>query len=284
MLPRDDAHLLALAGLDDPPPPEEGLFREGSQLRRVSAESVLILGGGRALLLEVAHPLVAAGVAEHSRFREDPLGRLQRTLDAMSTLAFRERGVALETARRVERAHLHVRGRLAEAVGRFAAGTPYDGRDPGLMRWVWATLVDTALEVTSRFVAPLAPEALEAYYAEQRTLARVLGIPDPPGPAAPARSRAFSGGMLASDGLAVGDAARAIAAAVLAPPLRLPITGVARLVTAGLLPPHLREAFGLTWDARQETRLAALCESARALRADAPTAGAHRLDVLRKAR
>ena len=69
--------LLALAGVTAPPAPERGLFRADSWLRRVSAESVLLLGGGRALLLEVAHPLVAAGVARHSRFREDPLGRLQ---------------------------------------------------------------------------------------------------------------------------------------------------------------------------------------------------------------
>ena len=135
MLPHDDDALLALAGLEAPPP-ELGLFRADSWLRRVSAESVLLLGGGRALLLEIAHPLVAAGVAEHSQFREDPLGRLQRTLDAMSTLAFRECAVALEAARRVERAHLRVRGRLARGAGRFPAGAPYDGRDPELMRWV----------------------------------------------------------------------------------------------------------------------------------------------------
>jgi uncharacterized protein (DUF2236 family) len=261
-----------------------GLFRADSQLRRVSAESVLLLGGGRALLLEVAHPLVAAGVAEHSGFREDPLGRLQRTLDAMSTLAFRERGVALEAARRVERAHRHVRGRLARGVGRFPAGTPYDGRDPELMRWVWATLVDTALEVTARFVAPLPPEALESYYADQRTLARVLGIPDALLPADYAAFRAYFERMLAGDELAVGDAAREIAAAVLDPPLRLPIGGIARLVTAGLLPPRLRRAFGLAWDERQEARLAALCASARALRASAAPPSADRLDALRKAR
>jgi len=284
MLPRDDAQLLALAGLDDPPPPEAGLFGADSWLRRVSAESVLLLGGGRALLLEVAHPLVAAGVAEHSRFREDPLGRLQRTLDAMSTLAFRERGVALEAARRVERAHLHVHGELSRPAGRFASGTPYDGRDPELMRWVWATLLDTAFEVTSRFVAPLPPEALESYYADQRTLARVLGIPDALVPPDYAAFRDYFERMLAGDELAVGDAAREIAAAVLDPPLRLPVTGLARLVTAGLLPARLRAAFGLAWDERQEARLAALCASARALRASAPAPGRDRLDALRKAR
>src|SRR5215468_7746642 len=152
MLPRDDDALLALAGLADPPPAAEGLFRRGSWLRRVSSESVVLLGGGRALLLEIAHPLVAEGVANHSRFREDPLGRLQRTLDALAAIAFGPRAEALAAARGVERAHRHVRGRLAAAAGRYAAGTPYDGRDPELMLWVWGTLVDTALELTARFV------------------------------------------------------------------------------------------------------------------------------------
>jgi uncharacterized protein (DUF2236 family) len=266
MLPRDDDALLALTGLEPPQEPALGLFAPDSWLRRVSAESVLLLGGGRALLLEIAHPLVAAGVAEHSRFREDPLGRLQRTLDAMSTIAFGDRAAALEAARRVERAHLRVRGRLARACGRFPAGTPYDGRDPELMRWVWATLVDTALEMTARFVAPLPREAIESYYADQRAVARLLGIPDALVPADHAAFRAYFAGMLDGDELQVGEVAREIAAAVLDPPVRLPIAGVARLVTAGLLPPRLRGAFGLAWDAEREARLAALAASSRALR------------------
>jgi uncharacterized protein (DUF2236 family) len=266
VLPRDDDELLALAGIADPPPPEEGLFRASSWLRRVSAESVLLLGGGRALLLEIAHPLVAAGVAEHSSFRTDPLGRLQRTLDAMSAIAFRERSAALDAARRVERAHAHVRGRLPCGAGRFAAGTAYSGRDPELMLWVWATLVDTALEVTARFVAPLDPEALASYYADQRVVARVLGIPGALVPPSYADFRAYFDGMLAGDALAVTDAAREIAAAVLEPPLRLPATRVVKLLTAGLLPERLREAFGLAWDAEQEAQLDALAASARALR------------------
>ena len=266
VLPADDDALLALAGLEALAPPERGLFRGDSWLRRVSAESVLLLGGGRALLLELAHPLVAAGVARHSAFRSDPFGRLQRTLDAMSTLAFRERNAALEAARRVERAHAEVRGRLAAPVGRFPAGTPYDGRDPLLMRWVWATLVDTSLAVTERFVAPLAPEALEAYYADQRALARLLGIPDRVLPRGWSAFRAWFDGMLAGDELCVGDDARAIAAVVLDPPLRTPGRGLLRVVTAGLLPQRWRDAFGLPWDAQREARFASLAASARALR------------------
>ena len=267
MLPRDDDELLALAGLCDPPPPEEGLFREGSWLRRVGSESVVLIGGGRALLLEIAHPLVAEGVARHSQFREDPLGRLQRTLDALSAIAFRERAAALEAARRVERAHARVRGRLAVGAGRFEAGTAYDGRDPELMLWVWATLVDTSLEITARFVAPFGDEALRAYYADQRSVARLLGIPDSLVPADADAFRAYFDAMLGGDALCVTDRAREIAAAVLDPPQPLPGGSLFRLVTAGLLPPRLREAFGLRWDAERDARLLALERSARSLRA-----------------
>jgi uncharacterized protein (DUF2236 family) len=284
VLPRDDDELLALAGIGDPPPPGQGLFRPDSWLRRLSGESVLLLGGGRALLLEVAHPLVAAGVAEHSRFREDPLGRLQRTLDAMSAIAFRERHEALEAARRVERAHARVRGRLSHAAGRHPAGTAYDGRDPELMLWVWATLVDTTLVVTDHFVGPLAPDAREAYYADQRVVARVLGIPAERVPSSAADFAAYFDAMLAGDTLAVTDTAREIAAAVLEPAVSLPVTGIARILTAGLLPPRLREAFGLPWDAARQARLDAWSASARALRAGALAKRADCLDAPPKAR
>src|SRR5215831_7976655 len=140
--PHDDTALLAQTGIDPLPPASEGLFRAGSWLRRIHGESALIFGGGRALLLEVAHPLVAAGVAEHSKFRTDPLGRLRRTLDAMHAIGFGDRAAALAAARGVHRAHARVHGRLsADAGAAYPAGTPYHGREVELVVWVWATLV-----------------------------------------------------------------------------------------------------------------------------------------------
>jgi uncharacterized protein (DUF2236 family) len=272
-LPDDDAGLLALAGVQDPPPPEEGLFRRGCWLRRVSGEPVLLFGGGRALLLEVAHPLVAAGVAEHSSYRTDPFGRLQRTLEAMSAIVFRERAAALAAARGVERVHARVTGVLAEPAGRFAAGTRYSARDPELMLWVWATLVDTALEVYQRFVEPLAPEARDAYYADHRCVARVLGVPDAVVPETWGDFRAWFDAQVESDALAVTPAGHAIAASVLEPAAAIADARRLRLITTGLLPPRLREAFGLAWDEASNAKLAALCASVRALRRPAAKAG-----------
>jgi uncharacterized protein (DUF2236 family) len=265
-LPSEDAALLAFAGLNDPPLPEEGLFHRGCWLRRVSGEPVLLFGGGRALLLEIAHPLVAAGVAEHSSYRTDPFGRLQRTLEAMSAIVFRDRPAALAAARSVERAHQRVTGRLATPAGRFAAGTPYSGRDPELMLWVWATLVDTALLVYERFVEGLDLAARRAYYADHRSVARVLGVPDALVPPSWEAFRAWFDAMLESDALVVTPVAREIAAAVLEPAAALADARRLRLITAGLLPPRLREAFGMDWDDASAARLEALSASVRGLR------------------
>jgi uncharacterized protein (DUF2236 family) len=266
VLPRDDAALLREVGLPDPPPAHEGLFRGGCWLRRVSAEPVLLFGGGRALLLEVAHPLVAAGVAEHSDFERDPFARLQRTLDAMSAIVFRDRAAALAAARGVEASHARVRGTLSCDAGRFPAGTPYSGRDPELVRWVWATLVDTALIVHERFVAPLDEEALTAYYADQRVVARLLGVPDALLPEDAAGFRRYVDGMLAGGTLTVTGQARAIARAVLAPPVKFAGRRLVGDLTAALLPARLREAFGLAWDADRARRVQELVASVRRLR------------------
>ena len=268
----DDDELLAFAGLGDLPPPDEGLFRRGCWLRRVSAEPVLLFGGGRALLLEIAHPLVAAGVAEHSSYRSDPFGRLQRTIAAMSTIVFRDRSAALAAARAVERAHVRVTGVLAEPAGRFLSGTPYSGRDPELMLWVWATLVDTALAVYECFVEPLEIGARRAYYADHRSVVRVLGVPDALVPPNWEAFRAWFDAMLESDALAVTATARAIAASVLEPAMAMAGAARLRLITAGLLPARLREGFGLAWDDASAAKLEALSASVRELRRSAPAA------------
>jgi uncharacterized protein (DUF2236 family) len=260
----DDHALLAHAGIDASLPHREGLFRDGGWLRRVSREPAVLFGGGCALLLEVAHPLVAAGVAEHSDFRRDPFGRLQRTLSAITALALEPRDRALAAARGVARAHEHVRGRLGEAVGPFAAGATYYGRDPDLVLWVWATLVDTALAVYRDFVGPIEGAALAEYHRDQRALALLLGAPADRTPGDPDSFRRWFDGVLASDTLTVSATAREIAGAVLDTP------GVDRgpvpLITAALLPARLRRDFGLAWDDERQRRYREFAAGVRALR------------------
>ncbi len=273
-LPESDEALLALAAIRDLPDADEGLFRTGGWLRRVSAEPVLLFGGGRALLLEVAHPLIAAGVAEHSDFRADPFGRLQRTLDAMGAIAFRSRREAFAAARGVERAHRSVSGVLAAGTARLPAGTAYDGRDPDLMCWVWATLVDTALVVYERFVSELPSEARASYYADQCAIARLLGVPPDRIPPDPSAFADYFRTMLESGVLEVTDQGRAIADAVLNPPGGGAQARLVSTVTGALLPDRLRVAFGIAWDERRARRFADLERSVRALRRVASVDGA----------
>src|SRR5437867_13172578 len=134
------------------------LYGADSMTWRVNREAVLLLGGGRALLLQVAHPLVAAGVAAHSEFHAHPLRRLWRTLDLMLTLVFADGAGALRAVRTIEGVHARVHGVLEAPSGPFPRGTRYEANDPALLLWVYATLVDTALVVYERLVEPLGVE------------------------------------------------------------------------------------------------------------------------------
>ena len=240
------------------------LFGPDSVTWRVNREAVLLLGGGRALLLQVAHPLVAAGVAEHSAFRRAPLQRLWRTLDLMLTIAFADAAHAIAAVRQIERVHARVRGTLKTDVGPFPRGTPYAANDPALLLWVHATLVDTALLVYERFVAPLSPPARRRFYDESKVAARLFGIPDELIPPRLTDFRAYMRGMLRDDTLAVGPASRDIAASILQPPVALALRPAFRLVnffTVALLPPVLRKRYDLAWGRASEAALDAVTQA-----------------------
>jgi uncharacterized protein (DUF2236 family) len=248
--------------------PGRSLFEPDSFTWRVNREAALVLAGGRALLMQVAHPLVAAGVAAYSDFRRDPLERLRRTLDLTLTIVFADAARAVRAVGAIERAHARVRGMLADDAGRFPRGTAFDARHPALLLWVHATLVDSALVAYERFVEPLSTAERAAYYDESRVTARLLGIPDVLVPPTQADFDAYLRGMLAGGDLAVGATARAIADAVLRPRVALvlrPLFGAAPFITAGLLPAPLRAAYDLRWDDDRARAFAAWASAARRL-------------------
>src|SRR5438309_9285955 len=142
-----------------------GLYADDSITRRVNRENVLLLGGGRALLMQLAHPKVAAGVDEHSDFRSHPVRRLRRTIRMTMAIVFGDRDTALAAARAVNQAHGRVRG------------ADYRALDPELLQWVHATLVDSALVTYETFVKPLAAREREDFYQESKLLGEVLGVP-----------------------------------------------------------------------------------------------------------
>src|SRR5438093_569717 len=235
-------------------------FAPDQTIWRVNRENALLLGAGRALLLQLAHPLVAAGVAGHSRFSADPFRRLLRTLDTSYALVFGDLATAGAAVRRLDAVHQRVRGVLLETTGPFAAGTPYDAGDPALRLWVHATLIHTSLVVYERFVAPLSPAARAAYYDDACRLARLMGIPEEVHPPTLEAFEAYLSRMLATE-IAVGDTARALAGLIFRPPaaVSLRVVGpVIEFVTVGLLPPVVREQYGYRCSHGRERALRAV--------------------------
>jgi uncharacterized protein (DUF2236 family) len=247
-------------GLDPPAPPDgrpgdPGLFGPGSEVWRVGRERVLLSVGQAALLMQLAHPLVAAGVADHSDFRRDPFERLRATLDSALTMSFGDTKQAQRALERVGATHRRVRGTLREGTGRFPAGASYDAWDPELAMWVNGTLIWTALEGYALLVGPLTAEARERYYQEAKPFARLFGVTEAVMPADYPAFLSYVRGMVAHE-LAVGPVARELASSVLNPPVPAPLkpAGAAmRLVTAGILPSRVREEFSLAWGRGRQT-------------------------------
>ncbi len=216
--------------------------------------------------MQVAHPLVAAGVAAHSRFRVEPLRRLWRTLDLMLTIVFGDGAEALAAVRAIENVHGRVRGVLAADVGPFPRGTPYDASDPRLLLWVHATLVDSALVAFDRFVGPLEASARAAYHEESKVVGRLLGIPEALLPRDLAAFEDYVAAMLDGDTLTIGADGRRVAEGVLHPPVTPPLGalfGLGRPLTIDLLPRVLRERYGLGSSPLAETSVTALARLAR---------------------
>ncbi|MGH8972611.1 MAG: oxygenase MpaB family protein [Acidimicrobiia bacterium] len=212
---------------------------------RVNQEAVLLLGGPRALLLQLAEPAVAAGVAEHSGFEADPFGRLARTLEAMTVISFGSEAHARSTLDRLAAVHARVRGTLPD-------GLAYSAEDPELQWWVLATLIDTVLRVERRYLGRLGPAERARYYDESRRMAAAFGIPDDVVPADLAAFLDYMRRRVAA--LDVTDTARALARGVLRPPVPLvggPLGDLVGLITVDLLPARLRSAYGLAWDSRR---------------------------------
>lgn len=228
--------------------PADTLYPPGSVAWRVNREAALLLGGGRALLMQLAHPGVAAGVAEHSDYRSRPLVRLRRTLELTLAISFGTRAHALEAARLINRTHLRVRG----------AG--YSATDPSLLLWVHATLVDSALVTHQAFVRPLSFPERQAYYEQTQVVGGLLGIPESAFPSGLAGFESYMADTLRGSELAVDARARELAAAVLRPRVRFAprlVFAPTEAITAGLLGEPLRSKYGLAWGAPDRVAFAA---------------------------
>lgn len=244
----------------DPVPASLPLSRS-SLAWRVNGESAVFGGGGRALLLQVAHPGVGAGVEQHSSYATDPWGRFLRTVDVMMKLSFGTPEVSGRQQRMLDKMHRRVAGTTDD-------GTPYSANDPELQLWVWATLVDTALLVYERVRPALGRAAREQYYQESKLVAHGCGVPVGSCPGTWEDFTAYVASVVDAD-LRVTDSARAVALAALHPPLPGPLGSIAavpnRLATVGLLPPTLRDQYGFAWSGAQQRQLDAWFVAQRSL-------------------
>ncbi|MCC6525304.1 MAG: DUF2236 domain-containing protein [Polyangiaceae bacterium] len=229
------------------PDARAGIFGPDTVAWRVLRESIVFLGGGRAALLQLAHPFVAHAVDEHSHTRTDPFGRFQRTFAHVFAMAFGERAHAERSARRVHAIHERIAGELPAAAARgcCAGLRRYDANDAEALFWVHATLFDSALRAYELVLGRLELAERERYYGESCRFARLFGIPDAVMPPDWAAFERYLDWMIRN--LVVTPEAQAIAGflfsdAALRPP---GLARVARLVTAGLMPEPLRAPFGL---------------------------------------
>jgi len=231
---------------------DPGLFGPHSILWRVNRESAVTLAGTCAILMQFAHPKVAAGVRDHSRYQVDAAGRLRRTLDLTLAIVFGPRESAMQAVRAINARHRSVRG------------PGYSATDPELLLWVHATLVYSAIRGYRALVGPLTDAEADQYYQDTKEIGVLLGIPRALYPQRVEAFEAYLQGMIDSREVAVGQDARRMADLVLRPSFR----GVPRLafapltvITAGLLPSRLREGYGLKWGRAQRAAFAA-CRAA----------------------
>ena len=236
---------------------------------KLHREVALLAGWGRAILLQLAHPLVAQGVAQHSAFLRESHGhvrRLRRTLESMLALTFGSDDEARRAAARINAIHDRVHGQVAAPHGAHPAGASYSAHDPDLLAWVHAALLDSFLLTFQIFVADLTEGECDRYCAESSRIERLLGIPADRLPRSHEALQRYLASMLATGEISVTDTARALAHAVLYPTLAWParpLTALSRLLTVGLLPHAIRDAYHLTWNPRRERAFGLIAATSR---------------------
>jgi uncharacterized protein (DUF2236 family) len=227
--------------------PRAGIFGPRSVAWQIGADLGLFIGGGRAALMQLAHPFVAHAIDHHSRTRADVVGRFQRTFKNVFAMAFGELDEAFAAARRVHAVHTRVHGTFNDAYGAWPAGTRYHANDADALRWVHATLVDTTLVVREQLDGALPIDLKDRYVIEMNRFAQLFGIPRALLPDSWAAHAAYMARMISSDRLAVAPFAREMGNFLVGRGVadQPPLGRIAEAVTHALLPPRIAEQFAL---------------------------------------
>lgn len=245
---------------------------------RINAERMVLFGWGRAILLQLAHPLVAAGVFDHSGFRGTPYAaasRLFHTVHAMLALTFGDEQARERTLEAIRVIHRRVNGELPESVGHYVSGTRYSAEDPSLVLWVHATLLESVILVYEQLIRPLTAAERDEYCAEASPIAVALAAREDQVPRTWNDLRAYLDRMYASGAIAVGTQGRELAQAVLSPSgawMVAPATWINRMMTVGMLPPQVREQYTMGWTPQQERILVRVVSALRLTRRFLPDA------------
>lgn len=235
--------------------PQAGIYGPGSHMWRINREAATFLGGGRAALLQTAHPWVAHGVDQHSDTKNDPIGRFQRTFTNVFSMVYGTLDQAMHKAHGVHNIHTKITGPVAEASGAFGADSSYQANEAHAMLWVHATLWETAIHMRELILGPLSDEVKEAYYQETKLFAYLFGIPDEIIPPNWPEFLEYNEKMWASDVLFVGTPARDISTFLFGtkqlPGGQFYLPWI-ELLTAGMLPAQVREGYGLKWGRKEQ--------------------------------
>ena len=227
------------ARIHDTPGPR--WFGEDRPIRRVHGDASMFVGGLRALLLQSLHPLAMAGVAEHSDYRGDPWGRLQRTSTFLAVTTF---GPADEAQRAVDK----VRGIHRRVRGTAADGRAYEASDPHLLEWVHIAEIDSFLVAHQLYGAkPLDQQGRDDYVADTARVAAALGVVDPPRTEAELKQRISDYRPELTGSAAARDAAKFL---LLTPPLSLlarPPYGILAATSVAMLPGWARSPLRLPY-------------------------------------
>ncbi len=249
------------------PDPVLGFYGPGSQMWRINREAVLLGAGSAALLLQIAHPHVAEGVAHHSTFESDPWKRLHGTIRTTMDLVFGDGPASERAVRRLNGIHAGIRGDALDPVARDVAGAAYRALDPALLLWVQVTLIVTSVRAYERWVGPIRSQERETFWREAREVGVRLGIPLSASPVDWDALEAYWDDMLAPSGpIRVTPTARRLSRLIVRPPLPgvpVPIVDLMNLPGLALLPERLREDFGISWGPRRAAGAAALDRTVR---------------------
>lgn len=221
--------------------PGERWFAEGRPIRIIHGDTSMFVGGLRALLYQSLHPLAMAGVAQHSDYKADPWGRLQRTADFLAATTFGPADQAQRTIDMIKRVHTRV-------VGTASDGRPYSANDPHLLEWVHIAEVDSFIAAHKAFgEVKLTDDDYDEYVADMAVIATALGVVDAPRSQSELRSRLRVYRPELRSSSEARDAARYL---LLTPPLPIvvrPAYGLLAAAAVSLMPAWTRVPLRLPW-------------------------------------